>query len=218
MSSSPLPLWRRPVTYAAVGVTQDDDLVRFPPKGFTAIERKVRLGHGEERWHHAWTETLTWGIKTRSGFRVVHVDAPPEVSANTYTPVTFDENGEPVQPAAVTADEVYADTGARIVRPGDSVVQMLGGRILGFREPVRVVTVIDEPTRKGFAYGTLPGHPLSGEESFLVERRDDDSVWLTIRSISRPAGPGWWLLLPVIRLVQRGFLSRYERALSQPLG
>jgi len=51
-----------------------------------------------------------------------------------------------------------------------------------------------------------------------VERRDDDSVWLTIRSISRPAGPGWWLLLPVIRLVQRGFLSRYERALSQPLG
>jgi len=218
MASHPLPLWRRPVTYAAIGATQEDDLVRFPPRGFAAIERKVRVGHGEERWHFAWTETLSWGIKTRSGFRVAHVDAPPEVSATTYTPVTFDENGEPVQPASLSTDEVYADTGARLVRAGDSAVLLLGWRALSIREPVRVVTVIDEPTRKGFAYGTLPGHPLSGEESFVVERRDDDSVWLTIRSISRPGGPGWWLLLPAIRLVQRGFLSRYLRALSQPLG
>src|SRR5690606_6936059 len=72
MASHPLPLWRRPVTYAAIGATQEDDLVRFPPRGFAAIERKVRVGHGEERWHFAWTETLSWGIKTRSGFRVAH--------------------------------------------------------------------------------------------------------------------------------------------------
>ena len=44
--------------------------------------------------------------------------------------------------------------------------------------PARVVYVIDEPLRKGFAYGTLPGHPETGEEAFIVEYRDDDSVWL----------------------------------------
>jgi uncharacterized protein (UPF0548 family) len=71
--------------------------------------------------------------------------------------------------------------------------------------------------RRGFAYGTLPGHPLSGEELFVVERRDDDSVWLTIRSISRPSAPVWWALLPLVRLVQAIFLSRYEHALTRPL-
>ena len=124
---------------------------------------------------------------------------------------------EPVQPAALTTDAVYADTGVQLVRSGDSAILLLGWRALSFREPVRVVGVIDEPTRRGFSYGTLPGHPLSGEELFVVERRDDDSVWLTIRSISRPAAPVWWALLPLVRLVQAIFLSRYEHALTRPL-
>src|SRR5690349_11068708 len=36
------------------------------------------------------------------------------------------------------------------------------------RVPCRVVYVIDEPDRRGFAYGTLPGHAESGEELFAV--------------------------------------------------
>jgi uncharacterized protein (UPF0548 family) len=213
-----VPIWQRPVTYAAIGATQDDDFLRYPPKGYRAIERKVRIGHGEDRWHHAWTETLSWGIKIRSGFRVKRIESPEEIVANTYVPVTFDDaTGEPVQPATLTTDAVYADTGAQLVRAGDSAILLLGWRALSFREPVRVVAVIDEPTRRGFSYGTLPGHPLSGEELFVVERRDDDSVWLTIRSISRPSAPVWWALLPLVRLVQAIFLSRYEHALTRPL-
>ena len=217
--SEHVPIWRRAVTYAAIGVTQDDEFQRYPPRGYRAVERKVRIGHGEERWHHAWTETLSWGIKERAGFRVKRVESPAEIVENTYTPVTFDAaTGEPVQPAALASEEaVYADTGARLVRAGDSAILLLGWWVLSIREPVRVVAVIDEPTRRGFAYGTLPGHPLSGEELFLVERRDDDSVWLTIRSISRPASLGWWLALPVVRLAQLWFLSRYEHALTRPL-
>jgi uncharacterized protein (UPF0548 family) len=223
MSATPaterLPIWQQPVTYAAIGATQADDFRRYPPKGYRAIESVVRLGHGEARWHHAWTETLSWGIKTRAGIRVVRVDLPEEVAANTYTPVVFDEQtGEPVQPAALTSDEaVYADTGAQLVRAGDSAILRVGWRALSIREPVRVLTVIDEPQRRGFTYGTLPGHPLSGEEMFLVERRDDDSVWLTIRSISRPSSPLWWALLPAVRLMQAIFVSRYEHALTRPL-
>src|SRR6516164_10918085 len=36
--------------------------------------------------------------------------------------------------------------------------------------PCRVVYVVDEPDIRGFAYGTLPGHPESGEARFVVRR------------------------------------------------
>lgn len=217
MSAASKPIWERAVTYAAIGATQADDLLRYPPRGFRAIERRVRVGHGEDRWRYAWTETLSWGIKRRSGFRVKRVESPAEISANSYTPVVFDGAGEPVRPATVGAEEVYAEGGERLVRAGDSAVLLLGVGVLSLREPVRVIAVVDEPDRRGFSYGTLPGHPLSGEESFVVERRGDGSVWLTIRSVSRPASPLWWLLLPAMRLAQLWFLSRYEHALTGPV-
>lgn len=84
---------------------------------------------------------------------------------------------------------------------------------LGFiREPVRVVYVIDEPDRCGYAYGTRRGHPLRGEELFVLERRGTDTV-LRIRSFSRPAGV-WWLVAPVLRTAQYIVLRRYLVALK----
>ena len=214
-----LPIWQRAVTYAAIGATQDEDLLRYPPKGYRPIERKVRIGHGAERWHHAWTETLSLGIQRRSGFRVKRIEAPAEVLENSYLPVTFGADGEPVQPASTTSGEqVYADTGAELVRAGDTAVLLLGLGVLSVRIPIRVVYVIDEPTRRGFAYGSLPGHPESGEEAFIVELRDDESVWLTIRAFSRPAAAWLWLGYPVLRLMQAIFTSRYEHAPTRPLG
>ncbi len=47
---------------------------------------------------------------------------------------------------------------------GSEVIVHLGP----VRVPCRVVYVVDEPDRRGFAYGTLPGHAESGEELFLV--------------------------------------------------
>jgi uncharacterized protein (UPF0548 family) len=42
-------------------------------------------------------------------------------------------------------------------------------KMMGFLQaPCRVVYVIDEPDIRGFAYGTPPGHPESGEERFAV--------------------------------------------------
>ena len=80
-------------------------------------------------------------------------------------------------------------------------------------EPVEVVEVIDEPTRQGFAYATLAGHPISGTEAFILERRSDDSVWLTIRSLSRPADGGWFYAYPLLVVLQRVYRRRYLRAL-----
>lgn len=50
----------------------------------------------------------------------------------------------------------------------------------------RVVYVVDEPTRFGFAYGTLPDHAEAGEERFLIEQDDHGAVWYDIRVFSRP--------------------------------
>ncbi|MDX6255236.1 MAG: hypothetical protein QOJ11_1570 [Frankiales bacterium] len=82
----------------------------------------------------------------------------------------------------------------------------------GFR--CKVVSVTDEERRKGFAYGTLPGHPESGEEAFLLLWREDDFVELQIVAFSRPAR--WWSKVagPAGRLVQRWMTGRYLKALS----
>lgn len=81
-------------------------------------------------------------------------------------------------------------------------------------EPVEVVSVVNEPDRVGFAYKTLPGHPVDGEEAFIVHRQGDE-VLLTIRSLTRasPRQP-WRALYPGLLLIQRIVRRRYLRSLS----
>jgi uncharacterized protein (UPF0548 family) len=96
---------------------------------------------------------------------------------------------------------------------GDTTVGELVVLRAGFvSEPVEVVYLVTEPDRHGFAYGTLPGHPLVGEELFLLERRGAE-VWLHIRSFSRVAG-AWRALAPLIRIAQRITHTRYLKALA----
>ncbi|MGL5824767.1 MAG: DUF1990 family protein [Nocardioides sp.] len=97
----------------------------------------------------------------------------------------------------------------------EGAVAMLsvGPGVLSVRAPVRVVYVVDEPRRKGFAYGTLPGHPESGEEAFVVERHDDGRVTITITAFSRPASRLARLAGPVGHGLQRWVTHRYLRSL-----
>lgn len=69
----------------------------------------------------------------------------------------------------------------------------------------RVVYVIDEPRRFGFAYGTLPDHVERGEERFLIEWLDDYSVWYDILAFSRPQHPLVKLSSPLARRLQKRF-------------
>lgn len=69
----------------------------------------------------------------------------------------------------------------------------------------RVVYVIDEPRRFGFAYGTLPDHVERGEERFLVEWLPDNSVWYDILAFSRPQHPLVKLSAPLARRLQKRF-------------
>ena len=83
-------------------------------------------------------------------------------------------------------------------------------------EPIQVVSVVDEHNRRGFAYGTVDGHPVSGEESFVVERHADGSVWLTLRSVSRASSGIRRVAYPGVAMAQRWYRSRYLRALTGP--
>ena len=90
----------------------------------------------------------------------------------------------------------------------------LGIGPLSILAPCRVLWVIDEPDRAGFAYGTLPGHPESGIEQFTVTRTDTGVVRFHLDAVSKPAT--WYARLgaPVSRLVQEVVTRRYLRALS----
>ncbi|WP_459546719.1 DUF1990 family protein [Nocardia sp. X0981] len=75
-----------------------------------------------------------------------------------------------------------------VAEPGADVTVVIGVGRFGLRAPCRVVYVLDEPDRRGFAYGTLPGHPVSGEELFAVEYDPaTDAVYGVITAFSRPA-------------------------------
>ena len=101
------------------------------------------------------------------------------------------------------------DATTEVARVGTDVL----GRLGPFLAPCRVVSVIDEPDRRGFAYGSLPGHAVCGEEMFAV-RFDPtrDAVYAEVAAFSRPAT--WWSRLgsPVLRLSQSLVTRRYLRA------
>jgi len=94
--------------------------------------------------------------------------------------------------------------------PGLTVAPMAHAFGFWFLNACRVVYVLDEdgPVRRfGFAYGTLPDHAESGEERFLVEWREDDTVWYDLLAFSRP---GHWLTglgLPLVRKLQKRFAA-----------
>ena len=108
--------------------------------------------------------------------------------------------------------------GAGLRVEATSEVAAVGSEVLvhlgPVRAPCRVVYVVDEPGRRGFAYGTLPGHAESGEERFVV-RYDPatDVVYAEVVAFSRHAT--WWSRLgsPVTSVAQRVITERYLRAL-----
>ncbi|EME16535.1 DUF1990 family protein [Rhodococcus triatomae] len=101
------------------------------------------------------------------------------------------------------------ESSAEVAAVGARVTVGLGVGPLRVHAPCEVVYVLDEARRRGFAYGTLPGHPECGEERFCVELQDDDTVTFTIIAFSRPAR--WWSRAagPIGRAVQRRVTERY---------
>ncbi|GAA2233078.1 DUF1990 domain-containing protein [Herbiconiux moechotypicola] len=206
-----------PLTYAAVGATQAPDLLYFPPKGYRPIERRARLGSGRERFETASARLMAWGVQRGSGIAVDDIQ-PPAPSTADYAGLVYDADGAPLAPRRTHAEQGYAEDGTPLVSPGTTARLTVRAFGVPFEAPVRVVYTVDEPNRRGFAYGTLPGHPESGEELFSVERLADDSVWVVIRAFSRPSTWFFRLGYPVLRLMQARATRKYLRSLLPGMG
>jgi uncharacterized protein (UPF0548 family) len=122
--------------------------------------------------------------------------------------------------AALMSWEMHRAVGLRVTaegdaRPGERVVSRIAP---GLTAPCRVVYVVDEPARRGFAYGTLPGHPESGEEAFIVDIDEAGDVWFTVRAFTRPAALLARVSGPFGRIAQRLMAGRYVRAMRRLSG
>ncbi|HEX7349966.1 DUF1990 domain-containing protein, partial [Brachybacterium sp.] len=71
------------------------------------------------------------------------------------------------------------------LREGTEVHLRPGLGPLRLTAPCRVLWLVDEPDRQGFAYGTLPGHPESGIEQFTVTRTATGLVRFHLDVVSR---------------------------------
>ncbi|TDD27166.1 DUF1990 domain-containing protein [Kribbella turkmenica] len=172
-------------TYHAVGSTRYGET----PPGYHRMEYRARLGEGDEVFHRAGEALLNWRMHRTAGLPMTATDTPATIGTNSL---------------------------------GRLGVGMLVGRLrtaipiglVGFPVPCRVVWTVDEPDRVGFAYGTLEGHPASGEESFVVTS-EPDGIHFTVRAYSRPAT--WYTRLggPLTRRAQQQAARRYTRSLRR---
>lgn len=97
---------------------------------------------------------------------------------------------------------------ARLVE-GETLLVVLSKGPISVVAPCRIVYVVDEPTRFGFGYGTLPGHPEQGEEVFVVEAAVDGAVTFKVTAFSRPRELVAKVGGPASRPIQRRVTERY---------
>lgn len=148
----------------------------------------------------------------------------PEVGATNTTPpagYTVDHNrtqlgsGEATYRSAVEALKHWRqfDLGWVVIAPRGVPVEVgatvaVKARAFGTwsLNASRVVYVIHEARRFGFAYGTLPDHVEKGEERFLIEWLPDNAVWYDILAFSRPHHPLVRMSALLARRLQKQFV------------
>lgn len=152
------------LNYAAIGVTGRPDVIPFPPAGFRSAEYRHRIGSGARRFDVAGRALMTWGALRSAGYRVEDVQAEPEGHSPRSSGPLFLEDGTPwITPgmtASLSATEPVATSGR-----------------------VKVLSVLDEPGRIGFVYGSMTGSTECAERFLVVEHDDEDAVWVTLRSL-----------------------------------
>lgn len=199
------------VDYAAVGATQAQDLMHFPPERSIPAEESWRIGSGEARFRAASESLLSWTAQKAAGLELS--DVRP-AAGPMYSGVSFDGEGHPIAPSRTEADQRFDSDGTPFVGAGTTV--HLHGRVAGLRADgeLRVIFVIEEPRRVGFALGTVGESVVSGEESFLLEWWDNDEVWFTVRAFDAPNALLYRMFRGLVRRRRRELFTRYLRAIS----
>ncbi len=199
------------VNYAAVGATQAADLMHFPPERSIPAEETLRIGSGEARFQAASESLLSWGAVRGAGLRLS--DVRP-ASGPMYSGVSFDEEGNALAPSRTEADQRFDADGTPFVGAGTNV--HVRGRIGGLRADaeLRVIFVVEETRRVGFALGTVGSSVVRGEESFMVDWLPNDEVWFTVRAFDAPAATTYRMMKGLVRRRRRQLFTRYLQAIS----
>ena len=95
------------------------------------------------------------------------------------------------------------------IAEGTTVAVIMSSGPLRVLAGCRIVRVVDEPDRYGFAYGTLPSHPEEGEEHFVVTRAASGAVRFDVVAFSRPHDLLTKLGGPLPRRLQARATQRY---------
>lgn len=198
------------VSYGTVGASLASDLMRFPPRGFWVSEHAAKLGTGRDRFESARDQMWQWAIHLNSGLEVLEVIPGTE---GGYRGLNQRDERD-VDPNEV----VFTEAGHALVNPGARISQRYTFSKWSFEMPSRVVVVIDEERRAGYALGSLEGNPLVGEQSFVLELRDDDTVWLNVRQLAQPENPKWRWISPVVRWQNHEITKRYLKSLHPAAG
>jgi uncharacterized protein (UPF0548 family) len=99
--------------------------------------------------------------------------------------------------------------------PGGVVVLQSGWGPLRLMIPCRVVYTVNEADRRGFAYGTLPGHRNRARKPSSSRRRTRARSTSTSAHSARPASllaPGGG---PLTRIIQEYASDRYVKAMQR---
>ena len=136
-------------------------------------------------------------------------------TSGLFGPETFDRAVE-----AIRSWTVHRGAGLALATDGPMTV----GTNVAFSAPLpigfvdgtcRIVRVVEEADRFGFAYGTLSMHPEQGEESFLIVRDEAGAVRFDVAGVSRPTHPLARLIPPVADRLQDAAVRRYLSAMQR---
>jgi uncharacterized protein (UPF0548 family) len=101
------------------------------------------------------------------------------------------------------------------LQEGQDIVMLFRLFGLWWHNACRIVYIIDEPRRFGFAYGTVVGHVECGEELFLVSMDEEGNVWYQLEAFSRPAIWATRLAYLLARHHQRRFARQSLRQMLE---
>jgi uncharacterized protein (UPF0548 family) len=131
--------------------------------------------------------------------------------------VSFEDAAEAVETFAMhRAAGIKMITTAPRAAKGVRVTASVGVGPIRVLAPCEVIAVVADADRRGFAYGTLAGHPERGEEAFFVTR-ESGVVFFEMRAFSRPAR--WFTRIgePFAPYLQRLYAWNLARALHKIL-
>lgn len=193
------------LTYPQIGLTHalaalDTGDIHFPP-GYRGVDITIRVGTGVDDFRALAEGILGWEIQRRAGL-TVKAEARARVGGRVVSGF-----GVGALRLPVPCEVVWTESGEN--RPTSDGAASAGA--------TGAVSAGAGPLMAGFGYGTLPGHPASGEEAFvaILDADTEDSggaVHFRLLAFSRPAGLVFTLGSPITMLTQKLVTRSYLAA------